>query len=210
MTLALLNPRLDRIASMTPAPLPNSVSETRSLSASNELTKVAGRVPDGGPPAADRAGHVERRATDRPCAASLHRCSSRPASGSSPSFMNVVGSDAVAVHGDDVDAGRRHRSSARRSRRRRSDRARRRPEIAGRKVRLEDRDRLGARVAAVQRARRAERRAVHRLRQLRLDHVASAAVDRQAGEQAASRQDARPCRRRQSPLRRRPSIHACV
>ena len=44
-------------------------------------------------------------------------------------------------------------------------------------------------IAAVQHAGRAERRAVHRLRQLRLHHVGAAGVDRQADEDQQDRQE---------------------
>ena len=189
MTFVLLKPRLDGIWSSTRAPSLKVISATRSPFLSNELTKArdASRTAPQREPIELDTSSTSDRSTIRRCA--------------SPVLAMVTVFRRRQPHErrrqrrgrgdrDDVDAGRDVGRAANRSCRRPVGLPAAVPMIAGRKVRREDARRLAARVAAVEHARRAERGAVHRLRQLRLDHVGPAGVDRKAGEQQQHRQRA--------------------
>ena len=105
------------------------------------------------------------------------------------SRMNVVGTTAVARTVTTLTPVSIDRVACRRSWLGRRVRHRRRAHVAVREVGPEDLLRLGARVAAVQVARRRERGAVHRLGQLRLHDVGPAAVDRQPGGNQQEREE---------------------
>ena len=183
MTPGLSKPRAAGMGSSTCEPLLNVSRETRSLRPSNESMNVRAASLTGPHLSADRARDVEDERQ-------VHHAARRLTGGAHRHRHDVPqlherrrqhrgrrdghGIDAGrGVDGGGVEPGRGGRI------------ARKGPQVLVRKVRLEDPLGGGPRVAAVQRARRRQRRTVDRLGQLRLHHIGPARVD---GDSSAEEQ----------------------